>query len=163
VSTALFVLFFVVLGLGVVLVAMRSGSKGPVLDPNKRGSRRALAWILAVLVLGFLVAVPLAVAIDNAGTAEEKAGPVRLNANEEKGRQVFNERCVQCHTLGASNAVQLVGPDLDEMRPPKALVLDAIEKGRARGQGQMPALLVTGPEAEHVAEYVAKVAGRTGE
>ena len=93
----------------------------------------------------------------------EKAGPVRLNEEEQEGREVFNQRCVQCHTLGASNAVQQVGPNLDELRPPKELVLDAIEKGRAGGQGQMPSLLVTGPDAEHVAEYVAKVAGRTGE
>jgi mono/diheme cytochrome c family protein len=163
VSTLLFVLLFLVLGLGVVLVAMRSGSKGPVLDSDKRGSRRALGWGLGVLVLAFVVAVPLAVAIDNVNTAEENAGPVRLNAEEKEGRHVFNQRCVQCHTLGASNGVQTVGPNLDELRPPKELILDAIEKGRAGGQGQMPSLLVTGPEAEHVAAYVARVAGRTGE
>jgi mono/diheme cytochrome c family protein len=163
VSTLLFVLLFLVLGLGVVLTAMRSGSKGPVLDSDKRGSRRALAWILAILVLAFVVAVPLAVAVGNHNNSPEKAGPVRLDEKEQAGRAVFNQRCVQCHTLGASNSVQTVGPNLDELRPPKELVLDAVEKGRAGGQGQMPSLLVTGPDAEHVAAYVAKVAGRTGE
>ena len=158
-STLLFVLFFLVAGLAVVLVAMRSGSKGPVLDSRKKGSRRALAGLLAASFVVFVIAVPVAVGIDN-GDSDARAGTQNLSNKEQHGRQVFNMRCVQCHQLSASNSVQLVGPDLDKLRPPKALVLDAIKKGRARGQGQMPALLVTGPDAEAVAAYVAKVAGR---
>ena len=53
-----------------------------------------------------------------------------------------------------------VGPSLDELRPPKNLVYDAIVKGRARGQGQMPAQLFEGREARQVADFVAAVAGR---
>jgi mono/diheme cytochrome c family protein len=53
-----------------------------------------------------------------------------------------------------------VGPNLDQLRPPKALILDAIKNGRARGQGQMPAGLVDGQDAQDVADFVAKVAGR---
>jgi mono/diheme cytochrome c family protein len=159
VTTLLFVLFFLILGAGVVLVAMRSGSSGPVLDSRKKGARRLLAVLTALAVLVFVIAVPVLVASDNRN-AEATAGSVTLNKTEQHGRQIFNQRCVQCHTLAASSGVQQVGPDLDKLRPPKALVLDAVEKGRARGQGQMPALLVTGPDAEAVAEYVAKVAGR---
>jgi mono/diheme cytochrome c family protein len=158
-QTLLFVLFFLILGLGVVLVAMRSGSKGPVLDSSHKGSRRLVAWGLGLAVLAFVVAIPVGVAIDNSD-AEATAGAVALNKEEQHGRQVFNENCVQCHVLNASNGVQLVGPNLDELRPPKELVLDAVLKGRARGQGQMPAQVVTGPDAEAVAAYVAKVAGR---
>ena len=159
-QTALFVLFFLVLGLSVVLVAMRSGSKGPVLDSNLKGSRRAVAWLLALSILAFVVAIPLVVVLDNNKNAEAKAGPLRLTKKEQHGREVFNQNCVQCHVLAASSGVQQVGPNLDELRPPKALVLDAIAKGRAGGQGLMPSLVVTGPDAEAVAAYVAKVAGR---
>lgn len=158
-STVLLVSFFVLVGLAVVLVAMRSGSKGPVLDSSRRGSRRALAVLLTLAFVVFVVAVPILVAVDGADQ-DARAGSVQLTAQEREGRQVFNERCVQCHTLGASNAVQQVGPNLDVLRPPKELTLDAIEKGRARGQGQMPAQVVVGEEAEAVAAYVAKVAGR---
>ena len=38
-------------------------------------------------------------------------------------------------------------------------MLDAIAKGRARGQGQMPALLLTGKEAKDVASFIEAVAG----
>jgi hypothetical protein len=38
-------------------------------------------------------------------------------------------------------------------------VLGAITEGRARGLGQMPALLYQGKEAEDVASFVAAVAG----
>ena len=61
----------------------------------------------------------------------------------------------------ASNAVGKVGPNLDALRPPKVLVIDAIKKGRAQGRGQMPAGLVDGQDAQDVAAYVA--AARTAE
>jgi mono/diheme cytochrome c family protein len=159
VSTAIVVLFFVAAGLTAVLVGMRAGRKGPFMDSQGKGGRRAVAWLTALAVLLFAVAIPVVVSIDDSDSSAQ-AGPVDLNATEEEGRQVFAEHCVQCHTLGASNSVQTVGPNLDVLRPPKELTLDAIEKGRARGQGQMPALLVTGEDAEAVASYVAKVAGR---
>ncbi len=38
-------------------------------------------------------------------------------------------------------------------------MLGAIAEGRARGLGQMPALLYQGKEAEQVADFVAAVAG----
>ena len=159
-STALFVLLFLVLGIGVVLIAMQSGSKGPLLDPNKKGSRRLLAWGIGIIVVVFAIAVPVAVAIDNNDTAEKQAGPLRLTAAQKHGRELFNRNCVQCHTLKASNSVQLIGPNLDQLRPPAALVKDAIAKGRARGQGQMPAGLVSGHDAAAIADYVSHVAGR---
>ncbi|MEA2255541.1 MAG: hypothetical protein QOG35_1586, partial [Solirubrobacteraceae bacterium] len=49
--------------------------------------------------------------------------------------------------------------NLDNLHPPRALVLDAIEQGRARGQGQMPAGLVDGQDAKDVAAFVVAVAG----
>ena len=42
-----------------------------------------------------------------------------------------------------------------------AVPLDAILKGRARGNGQMPAELFTGKDAEDVAKFVAKSVGAT--
>jgi mono/diheme cytochrome c family protein len=138
-STILFVLFWVLLGLAIVLAAMRSGRRGPLFDPASRGGRRGVAWLTAL---------------------NEKAGAIQLTASERAGRESFNRACGQCHTLSASNSVGRVGPDLDQLRPPKELVLDAIDKGRARGMGQMPSQVVEGQEAENVAAFVAKTAGR---
>jgi len=73
---------------------------------------------------------------------------------------VFKQRCATCHTLEDAGAVGRVGPNLDDLRPASALTLDAISKGRARGQGQMPAQLIAGPDAKDVADYLATVAGR---
>ena len=157
-STLLFVLLFVALGLGTVLLAMRSGSKGPIFDPNKRSGRRAVALLAALTVLLFGIAIPIATAVDGAKESEE-AGPLQLTASEERGRNLFSPTCSQCHTLAASKAVAQVGPNLDELRPPKELVLDAIKNGRYRGQGQMPDRLYDGQDAEDVAAYVGRVAG----
>ena len=41
-------------------------------------------------------------------------------------------------------------------------MLDAIDKGRARGNGQMAADLVEGQDARDIAAFVAKAVGQTG-
>ena len=52
-----------------------------------------------------------------------------------------------------------VGPNLDELAPNEALTLNAILEGRSQGNGQMPAQLYTGEDAEAVAKFVAKSVG----
>ena len=82
-----------------------------------------------------------------------------LTELQQRGRELFSQRCKNCHTLAAAKATARVGPNLDELRPPKALVLDAIEKGRANGNGNMAADLVEGEDAEAVAQFVAVAVG----
>jgi mono/diheme cytochrome c family protein len=160
-ATLALVLFFIVLGLGVVLAAMKSGRRGPLLDADSRAGRRLVAALVVAVTALFGIGIPIAVGFLNGEeqTRTAQAG-IELTEDEEKGRELFGRACQQCHTLRAANAVGTVGPSLDELRPPKELTLDAIEKGRARGQGQMPALLYEGREAEQVAAFVARVAGR---
>ena len=159
-ATAAFILFWVILGLAVVLGAMRSGSRGPILDPRKKGARRFVYVLVGLTVLVFGVAIPVLSGI--LGGSNAKAGPsgIELTAQEERGRELFARSCAQCHDLDASAAVGRVGPDLDVLRPNKELTVNAIEQGRARGQGQMPSQLYEGDEAQDVAAYVERVAGR---
>jgi mono/diheme cytochrome c family protein len=160
VITALaFIITFIVVGLVVVAAAFSGGRRGVERPrgPSRRG-RRSVALLVGVLVLLLGVLVP-ALVIAAAKSTDKAPGGVELTAADERGRGVFAERCATCHTLAAANAVGKVGPNLDQLRPPKALLLDAIKKGRARGQGQMPANLVDGQQAQEVADFVSKVAG----
>ncbi|CAA9490213.1 MAG: hypothetical protein AVDCRST_MAG85-1184 [uncultured Solirubrobacteraceae bacterium] len=158
-STLLFILLFLVLGLGTVFIAMRSGSRGPVFDPNRRGGRLGLAALTALVVVVFAILVPVATGVDNSDRNKEAQG-VKLSAEAQRGRTLFSPTCAQCHTLKASKAVGRVGPNLDVIRAPEKLVLDAILKGRYRGRGQMPDRLFEGRDAQDVAKYVDEVAGR---
>ena len=164
--TLIFVLFWVLLALGLLLVALSGGPSGALqqLQSQSRGSRKAavVLFVVALLVLG--VGVPLAV-ISSVEARDDipEANVSNLTASEEHGRELFGQRCSICHSLKASNAVAQVGPNLDELRPPKALVLDALKKGRARGNGQMAAGLYEGQDADDVASYVAKAVGQTGQ
>jgi mono/diheme cytochrome c family protein len=160
VITALaFIVTFLVVGLIVVAAAFSGGRRTADRPPGpSRSNRRWVAILVGVMVLALGVLVPALVIA--AGRDSKKApGGVSLTAADERGREIFAQRCATCHTLAAANAVGKVGPNLDQLRPPKALVLDAIKKGRARGQGQMPAGLVDGQDAQDVAGFVAKVAG----
>jgi mono/diheme cytochrome c family protein len=156
-----FVIFWVLLGLGIFFVALRGGPRGAreALHTESRATRR-IVLTGAVVVAAFGVVVPaLVLAFNGAHKASVAPGGVTLNAQEQHGRELFAQSCATCHTLRAARSVGRVGPNLDLLRPPKALVLDAIAHGRARGMGQMPALLYQGRDAQAVAEFVAAVAG----
>ena len=160
-ATLAFVLFFIVLGLAVVLAAMKSGRRGPLLSAESPTGRRLVVALTVATAALFGVGIPVAVGFLN-GDEQSKDAPagVQLTSDQKKGREIFGRSCAQCHTLKAANAVATVGPSLDALRPPRKLVEDAIKKGRARGQGQMPALLAEGREARQVADFGATVAGR---
>ena len=161
ITTLAFVIAFVAIGLAVVAAAFggRRGERDRPAGPTRRG-RKVVAVVVGAVVVVLGIVVPALVLA--AGRDHDRNGPggVELNAAETRGREVFRERCATCHTLSAANAVGKVGPNLDQLRPPAPLTIDAIEKGRARGQGQMPAQLVTGEDSRAVAAFVATVAGR---
>jgi cytochrome c551 len=164
VAALAFVLGFLVLGIAVVLVAFRSGPRRQPeagKSAQSRSSRRLMAIGVTIIIVGLGVAVPLAVAVANGNDHSKSAvGGITLTAAQANGRVLFATYCATCHTLRAANAVGKVGPNLDTLHPPKALVLDAIAKGRALGRGQMPAGLLVGADAQDVASFVAAVAGR---
>jgi mono/diheme cytochrome c family protein len=164
--TLVFVLVFVLLGLGVLVVGLSGGPKGAIqqLQTQSRGGRKAAAVLFAIALLVLGVGIPYAVVklVDNRDDIP-KANVSNLTAAEIRGRELFADRCTQCHTLAAANSVAQVGPDLDELRPPKSLVLDALKHGRAQGNGQMAAGLYTGQDAQDVADFVAKAVGQTGQ
>ena len=159
-----FIMAFLLLGLLGVGVAFRGGAGRRRAGRGgrsglSRGNRRATAFGVGAIVVLLGVLVPVLIL---GGNSKEDKGPggVALSDADVDGREVFAQNCSNCHTLKGANAVGVVGPDLDELRPPKALVLDAIKNGRARGNGQMPADVVDGQDAENVAAFVNKVAGR---
>ncbi len=164
-----FVLVWVLLGVGVFVVAMRGGPRGAreSLHTDSRIGQRLVTLGIVVLV-AFGLAIPaIVLAFNGEHKASVAVGGVHLNGEEQKGRELFAHSCAVCHTLAAVKSVGRIGPNLDvkvgegvgTASGRKALVLDAIAKGRARGLGQMPALLYQGKEAEEVANFVAAVAG----
>jgi mono/diheme cytochrome c family protein len=76
-----------------------------------------------------------------------------------QGKQVFTTAgCTSCHTLKDAGATGTVGPNLDDAKPPKSLVVDRVTNGR----GVMPSFKgqLTPQEIAAVAAYVSTVAGR---
>jgi len=84
-----------------------------------------------------------------------------LAAQEDLGRKIFTQLaqppCALCHTLEAAGAAGTIGPSLDELKPDKARVLEAVRKGL----GVMPPFAdkLTAEQIEAVAAFVAKAAG----
>lgn len=85
--------------------------------------------------------------------------------SEERGAQLFVDRCAGCHTLEAAGSlgsgtrvVRNQGPNLDEREVSPEDVLYAIRNGGFSGV-LMPQQIVTGEDAEAVADFVAKYAG----
>jgi mono/diheme cytochrome c family protein len=164
-TTLVFTLLFITIGVSVLLVAMSGGPAGArrKLASQSRGTRRLalVNFVLGLVILGLGIPAAVIATVNNRNSIPE-ANVTHLTKAEEHGRDLFGQRCRNCHTLKAANAVAQVGPNLDNLRPPKNLVLNAIHEGRARGNGQMAADLVEGQDAEDVASFVAKAVGQTG-
>ncbi len=163
------ILFWALLGLGVFFVAMRGGPRGArqSLHAESKLSQRVVVLGVVVLFVFGLVVPALVLAFNRDNKASVAVGGITLTAEQQHGRELFAKSCAVCHTLDAVKSVGRIGPDLDvrvgsDISTPagrKALVLNAITEGRARGLGQMPAGLYQGKEAEAVADFVAAVAG----
>jgi mono/diheme cytochrome c family protein len=83
----------------------------------------------------------------------------------ERGAQLFLDRCSGCHTLAAAGSVGSAnramrnqGPNLDERVETEEDVLYAIRNGGFSG-ALMPQNIVTGEDAQAVAKFVADYAG----
>jgi mono/diheme cytochrome c family protein len=151
---------FVLLGAIVVFVAF-SGGPGQAREAYlTRGSRVVKVLVpLAFLVLG--IGVP-GLVLASRGQAEGGVGSLRsesLTKNQKDGKYLFRARCASCHSLAAVNARGLTGPNLDGIgQVTEQRVRNAIRIG-GTGDKRMPAGLLDGPDADHVAQYVSKVAG----
>ncbi|MBV9337383.1 MAG: hypothetical protein JO262_03395 [Solirubrobacterales bacterium] len=172
-AVLLFAAFWVVLGFGVFFLGIRGGPKAALetRPPGSWRARRALGWSLAVIYVAFGIAIPALFLVGNHNNANGQVGGIKLTAAEKHGREIFGERCAQCHTLAAANAVGKVGPNLDVIQPTYQLVLHTIQYGCLQnpppgsqeaclGYGTMPADVIQGTDAQNVAKFVSKVAGK---
>ena len=171
-----FVAFWVVLGVRPCSssrsAAGRAARATPLQSPVARRPAGSAVDLFFVVYIGFGIVVPLAFLTGNHANASDQVGGIKLTAAEKSGRELFGEHCGVCHTLAAANAVGKVGPNLDTLKPPASLVLHTIHNGclqkpavherpqNCLGQGTMPAEIVQGQEAQDVAQFVGKVAGK---
>jgi mono/diheme cytochrome c family protein len=126
--------------------------------------KRSSFVMFGLVVLLFAILIP-AWAISREGG--EEASPESVPSNLEEGKELFVTNCGACHTLAKAGTDGVVGPDLDELLAPpsptppdpatvKPRVQAAIENGVG---GRMPAGILTGEQAETVADFVSQVAG----
>jgi mono/diheme cytochrome c family protein len=80
-------------------------------------------------------------------------------APKPNGKQIFTSAgCSGCHTLKDAGATGNVGPNLDQLKPPFAIVKHQV----INGGGAMPAFKgqLSSAEIDAVAKYVSSVAGK---
>ena len=96
------------------------------------------------------------------------------NASIEHGANLFAQRCSGCHTINSAGArgskpakqrasgERTNGPNFNVRKEKRDDILYAIRNGGFSG-AIMPANIVVGPDAQDVANYLSKYAGRSGE
>ena len=107
------------LGLGVFFIAMRGphGARAPA-DPGKpkapsKPGRRALTLGIALMFAAGLTVPALVLAFNGEHKASVAVGGVHLNAEQQRGRNLFAQACAVCHTLAAASSYGRTGPNLD--------------------------------------------------
>jgi mono/diheme cytochrome c family protein len=127
--------------------------------------KRSSFVMFGLVVLLFAILIP-AWAISREGG--EEASPESVPPSLDEGKELFVTNCGACHTLAKAGTDGVVGPDLDELLAPpsptppdpatvKPRVQAAIENGVG---GRMPAGILSGEQADTVADFVSQVAGR---
>jgi mono/diheme cytochrome c family protein len=115
-----------------------------------------------------LLAAPLLVAALAVGACGTEGIQLAENDPNYEGARLFDENCAGCHTLstvGSHGSTTNVssrelkdGPNFDERQETVEDVLYAIRNG-GFSSGPMPQNIVTGEDAQKVAEFVAKYSG----
>jgi mono/diheme cytochrome c family protein len=145
-----------VLVFGAILVAFGVGIPALVIDDNTTEKPSGGGQAAVSEESGGGDQAPEESSAQTGGGGEGGGGGAGASA---EGKQIFTQSCGTCHTLSDAGTSGTIGPNLDELGPDKSRVETAIENGGA-GTGAMPANIVTGQEAEAVAEYVSSVAGK---
>jgi cbb3-type cytochrome c oxidase subunit III len=80
--------------------------------------------------------------------------------NSTNGKDIFTANCGSCHTLADAGTSGTVGPNLDQLKPPFAIVQHQV----INGGSVMPAFkgTLTAAQITAVAKYVSSVAGKSG-
>ena len=115
--------------------------------------------------IGTLAALAAAVALAGCGTAK-----IQLAESDPdyEGAELFVEHCSGCHTFEAagtegsaakvSSRENKDGPNFDQRKESAEDVLYAIENG-GFSSGPMPQNIVTGEDAQKIADFIAKYSG----
>ncbi len=156
-AAALFLGFFLILGLSVVGVAMRGGPRGVrvTLEVGRKRPLHAVEFAVAGAIALFGIAVPAIVLLGDQASAGP--GGTKLTADNKQGREIFAEKCATCHTLKDAGTTGAVGPVLDELQPDAERVITAL-KG---GIGAMPSYRgsLSDEQMRALARYVSKASG----
>jgi mono/diheme cytochrome c family protein len=160
VAVLLFILFWVLIAVAIFFVAARGGPRGAraTLQTQSHGGRRVAGLLFAVIYIGVGIAVPAGLLIGSHHNANAEVNGVPLSADAKKGRKIFGDVCGACHTLAEANAVGKVGPNLDQLKPTKQLIHNALINGKQVGNGTMPANLLPDPNDQRaVIDFVYEV------
>jgi mono/diheme cytochrome c family protein len=99
--------------------------------------------------------------LDDAGKPIDPANPPKPapSGGGTDGKAIFaSAGCSSCHTLADAGSTGNVGPNLDQAKPSKELVVDRVTNGK----GGMPSFKgqLSDQQIDAVAEYVSSVAGK---
>ncbi len=116
-----------------------------------------------LVVLAAVMIVVLAAGCGDGSTGDVASSPSPGGDEVTEGKAIFTEHCAGCHTLADAGATGVVGPNLDQSKPPKALVVERVTYGK----GAMPSFrgvsgghFFSDAEVEAVADYVSSATGR---
>lgn len=134
------------------LVEVADEGKSPATPAILTGGLIAvLIPVIAILIGASFLTAYLVTRGD--GSSESTSAGATTN-----GKALFTENCASCHTLAAASASGKVGPNLDQLKPPKSIVVKQV----TNGGGGMPAFggRLSTAQIEAIAEYVTRVAGQ---
>ncbi len=108
--------------------------------------------------------VMFAAGCGDGGTGDVAPSPSPSGGQVAKGKAIFLRNCAVCHTLADAGTTGLEGPNLDQSKPPRALVVERVTNGK----GAMTSFtdrfsggpFLTDAQIQAVADYVSSATSR---
>jgi len=151
-----------------IVVSMVVPRRYPSFPGKRLGLFAAVCVVLFAGQLGAVLWVTGTQEVEEATAGETQPGetstggttttPAPEAGDAAAGKTVFESAgCKTCHTLADAGATGTVGPNLDDAKPPYALVIDRV----THGKGPMPSFSgqLSETQIQNVAKYVSTVAG----
>jgi cytochrome c6 len=138
------------------------GTPGSKILSVSLGRMRARAAWAAVATVAMVV---IAGCGDGRGTTDVAPPPPPSGGGQlAAGKAIFTAHCGGCHTLADAGSTGAVGPNLDQSKPAKTLVVERV----TNGGNVMPSFtdklsgghILTDAQVQAVADYVSSVAGK---
>jgi mono/diheme cytochrome c family protein len=143
-------------------ITIGTGTTATVIDPVTGKAAALTTAVPTTATTTTPSSTPASTGTTSTGTTSTGTTSTGTTATvDAAAKATFTSTCGGCHTLANAGTTGAVGPNLDDLGKSGVLTPTVVANQIANAAPPMPKALLTGAQAQAVANYVAQVAGKS--